>query len=82
MTKPILVELEADLLAQLDRVAPGKTRQRSEFIRSAIRKALWEVEERATAAAYAEQPDSGEATYFDAAAWEPPAPKPKKKRRP
>lgn len=81
MATPILVELDDELLKRLDNVAPGKTRQRSEFIRGAIRKALWEVEERATAAAYAAQPDSGEAAYFDAATWEPPAPKAKRKRK-
>lgn len=39
----------------------------------AIRKALWEQEERATAAAYERQPDSATDAYLDAVAWEAPA---------
>lgn len=38
----------------------------------AIRKALWEQEERATAAAYERQPDSATDAYLDAVAWEAP----------
>lgn len=37
----------------------------------AIRKALWEVEERATAEAYQRQPDAAADAYLDAAVWEP-----------
>lgn len=80
MVKQVLVELDAELLARLDRVAPGKARKRSEFIRTAIRKALWDAEEHATAAAYAVRPDSGEKAYFDPSVWE--ASKPKARRRP
>jgi hypothetical protein len=39
------------------------------LIEIAIRQALWNLEERATAQAYARQPDSAEA-YLDAAVWE------------
>jgi predicted transcriptional regulator len=82
MMKQVLVELDEDLLARLNRVAPGKTRKRSEFIRAAIRKALWESEEQKTAAAYAEQPDSARAAYFEPTVWEAPASvKPTKRRR-
>ena len=38
----------------------------------AIRKALWEQEERATAAAYERQPDSAADAYVDPAVWETP----------
>ena len=47
--KSMLVELDDDVAARLERVAPARSRQRSEFIRNAIRRALWELEERATA---------------------------------
>jgi len=58
--KTLIVELDEEVAAKLERVAPGRSRQRSEFIRNAVRKALWEIEEQATAEAYREQPDSGE----------------------
>lgn len=45
-------------------------RRRSEFIRAAIRQALWQHQERATAAAYAREPDT-DAAYFDAREWSP-----------
>jgi predicted transcriptional regulator len=64
-----LIEIDEDMAAQLERVAPTRSRRRSEFIRAAIRRALWELEERATAQAYARQPDSAEEAYVDAAAW-------------
>jgi hypothetical protein len=41
-------------------------------VRNALRQALWEIEERATAEAYRRQPDSPDA-YLDAGAWEPPS---------
>jgi len=55
----------------LDRVAPARSRGRSEFVRAALRKALWELEEKATAEAYRRQPDSAGDAYVDAAVWEP-----------
>jgi predicted transcriptional regulator len=67
--KAVLIELDDDMAAGLERVAPGRSRQRSEFIRNAIRKALWEIEERATADAYRRHPDS-ESAYLDAGVWE------------
>jgi predicted transcriptional regulator len=77
MMKQVLVELPAELLARLDKVAPGKSRKRSEFIRTAIRKALWDAEEQATANAYAKQPDSATDAYFDPTVWEAPKRKPR-----
>jgi predicted transcriptional regulator len=67
--KQFLIEIDEEMARQLERVAPSRSRRRSEFIRNAIRQALWDLEERATAQAYARQPDSGEA-YLDAAVWE------------
>jgi Arc/MetJ-type ribon-helix-helix transcriptional regulator len=75
--KALIVELDDEVAAQLERVAPGRARQRSEFIRNAIRKALWEIEEQATAAAYGRQPDSSKDTYMNPEVWE----KHPKKRR-
>ena len=66
--KSLLIELDDDTVERIERVAPGRSRQRSEFIRAAIRRALWEIEERETAEAYRRQPDS-EAPYFDPAVW-------------
>jgi Arc/MetJ-type ribon-helix-helix transcriptional regulator len=68
--KSLLIELDDDMVERIERVAPGRSRQRSEFIRAAIRRALWELEERDTAAAYARQPDSPHA-YIDPDAWSP-----------
>jgi predicted transcriptional regulator len=67
--KSLLVEVDDELAVRLERVAPARSRRRSEFIRAAILKALWEAEERATAEAYARHPDSPDA-MFDAAVWE------------
>lgn len=77
--KQILIDLDSATAARLDQAVPPKTRKRAEFVRAAIRKALWEIEERATGRAYAAQPDL-EPPAFDPAAWTrgraalPPAP--------
>ncbi len=56
--KPLLIQLDEQTLAALNRVAaPGK-RQRSEFVRQAIRKAIRRAEYRAIREAYRKQPDS------------------------
>jgi predicted transcriptional regulator len=69
--KQLLVEVDDDIAASLEQVAPARSRRRSEFIRMAIRKALWEEQERATAEAYRRQPDSSGDAYLDPKAWEP-----------
>jgi predicted transcriptional regulator len=79
--KTVIVELEDDVAAKLERVARGRSRRRSEFIRNAVRKALWELEEQATAEAYQLQPDSAGDAYLNAAVWEPQT-KPGRTRRP
>jgi predicted transcriptional regulator len=68
--KQLLVEIEDDLAERLEEVAPTRSRRRSEFIRRAIRKAIWELEEQETAAAYARMPDSAEEGYLDPSVWE------------
>ena len=76
----ILIEIDDELAAQLRRVVPARSRGRSEFIRNAIRKAIWAQEEAKTAAAYAELPDSPNDGYIDAEVWKPaPARRPRKK---
>ena len=64
----ILIDLDLATAARLEKVAPARSRRRSEFVRAAIRKALWDLEERATGRAYAAQPDL-EPPLFDPAAW-------------
>ena len=71
--KTLIVELDDEVVAQIERVAPGRSRKRSEFIRNAIRKALWELEEHATAEAYRNQPDSSDNVYFNPDVWKSPA---------
>ena len=67
--KSLLVEVDDELASRLERIAPARSRRRSEFVRTAILKALWEAEEQATAEAYARQPDSPDVA-FDPAVWE------------
>ena len=56
--KALLIQLDDQTLEALNRVsAPGK-RQRSEFIRRAIRKAVRQAEYQAMRNAYESQPDS------------------------
>jgi Arc/MetJ-type ribon-helix-helix transcriptional regulator len=69
--KTLIVELDDEIAEKLERVAPGRARQRSEFIRNAVRKALWEIEEQATAEAYRRQPDLAKDAYMNADLWEP-----------
>ena len=68
--KTLRIEVEDEVLERLERVGPGRSRQRLEFIAAAIEQALWELEERQTAEAYARQPDSADDTYVDPLAWE------------
>jgi len=69
--KTLIVEFDDEIAEKLERVAPGRARQRSEFIRNAVRKALWEIEEQATAEAYRRQPDSEGDAYLNANVWAP-----------
>ena len=79
--KKVLIEIDDDVARQLEEVAPARSRKRSDFIRMAIRKALWEREEHATAAAYRRQPDSAADAYVDARVWEPGARRGRGRRR-
>ena len=68
--KKLLIELDDATSDALERVAPARSRKRSQFIRAAIRRALWEIEEQATAEAYRKQPDSTADAYVDPEVWE------------
>lgn len=78
--KQILVEVDDETAARLDEVAPTRSRKRSEFIRAAIRRALWELQERATEEAYRRLPDT-DPVYFDPGAWEAREPRVKYRKR-
>jgi predicted transcriptional regulator len=67
--KLLLVEVDDELADRLERIAPVRSLRRSEFVRAAILRALWEAEEQATAEAYARHPDSLDAA-FDPTVWE------------
>ena len=78
--KQLLIEVDDEVAARLEAVAPGRSRRRSEFVRNAIRRALWQVEEEATAEAYRRQPDAPTEAYVDPRAWEP-RPRARRKRQ-
>jgi predicted transcriptional regulator len=80
--KQLLIEVDDELASRLERVAPGRSRRRSQFIRCAIRQALWDLEERRTAEAYERQPDSEGEAYLDFRVWERPSKKPAVRRKP
>jgi predicted transcriptional regulator len=67
----ILIEVDDETLAKLEKVAPARSRKRSQFVRAAVSRALWELEEQATFEAYRRQPDSAADAYLDPRAWEP-----------
>jgi len=76
----ILLQIDAPMARQLEKVAPASSRQRSRFIRLAIQKALMDLQELDTRDAYARHPDAPAA--FDARAWgEWKARPPKRKKR-
>jgi metal-responsive CopG/Arc/MetJ family transcriptional regulator len=56
--KSLLIQLDEQTLTALNRVAEPSKRQRSEFIRQAIRGAIREAEYRGMREAYRKQPDS------------------------
>jgi predicted transcriptional regulator len=67
--KQLIIELDAALARRLERVAPGKARKRSEFVRAAIAEALDRALEAETREAYLRVADSGD-EHFDPATWE------------
>lgn len=79
--KQLLIEVDDELAAELEKIAPGRSRRRSNFIRYAIRQALWDLEEKRTAEAYKQRPDSEDEIYLDPRVWEPPAKRPTARRK-
>jgi predicted transcriptional regulator len=63
--KSLLVQLDDATARALDRISPPRRRQRSEFIRSAIRQAIRKAEFEAMKKAYQQTPD----TEADADNW-------------
>jgi hypothetical protein len=90
--KQIMIQLDDATAAQLDEIAPGSSRKRSEFLRGVIARALHETLELRTREAYRKWPDEPplpqRADWADAdEAVRPPAPAkprraPRKKARP
>ena len=70
MAKQLIVEVDDALARQLERIAPARSRRRSSFIRSALRRALDEAAEARMAEAYGAHPDV-EPAHFDPRVWEP-----------
>jgi hypothetical protein len=64
------VELDESLVRELERVAPARSRRRSAFVRSALRRALDQAADARMTAAYRAQPDA-EPAHFDPRVWEP-----------
>ena len=44
--KVLRIEIDDNTMKRIDKLAPADSRKRSAFIREAIQRALWEVEER------------------------------------
>jgi hypothetical protein len=79
MGNQIIVELDAAMARELEAVAPARARQRSEFIRRAVRAALDRAAEERMRRGYQAKPDA-EPAYFDPDAWETPAEAPRRPR--
>ena len=79
MRRQVIVEIDAAMARELERIAPAATRRRSAFIRAALRRALDDWAERRMAQAYRALPDVDPA-FFEARVWEP-QPYPPKRRR-
>ena len=71
--KSLLVQIDEPTFRSLNRVAPTAKRQRAEFVRAAIRKAIREAEEEHMRKAYLAQPDSGTESddWSNAEEWKP-----------
>jgi predicted transcriptional regulator len=80
MSKQLIVELDEPLARELERVAPARSRQRSSFVRTALRRALDELAEARMAEAYKAQPDA-EPAHFDPRVWESGATASRSRRR-
>ena len=75
----ILLQIDEEMARQLEAVAPAKTRSRARFIRLAIQKALMDLTEVSTRAAYERHPQQSSSN--DAASWAEWSPLVRRKRR-
>ena len=64
----VLIQFEYATLEAIDRIAPAAKRKRAEFIRSAVKDAIFRYEQGRMREAYRLQPDSGQ----DADSWDLP----------
>jgi hypothetical protein len=75
----ILLQIPDRMLRDLDRVAPGRSRKRSRFVRLALQKALMDLEDAKTSRAYRRLPDD-EPDWFDPRVWDEWRPEPPRRR--
>ena len=68
MAKRLTVRLDEQLARELERAAPARSRQRSSFVRAALRRALDEVADGRMTQAYKTRPDV-EPAHFDPRLW-------------
>src|SRR4029077_21018856 len=68
--KQILIEVDDRSARELERLAPSRERKRAEFIRLAIRRAIDLALDRATEAAYRDQPLADEIEAADRLGWD------------
>jgi metal-responsive CopG/Arc/MetJ family transcriptional regulator len=78
--RKVVVEFDEQTFKRLERVASDSSSRRSDFIRGAVRRALWELEEQTAAFAAASDVDSA---VFESAlrASQPAAPRKATRRR-
>ena len=69
--KQILIELDDACARDLERVAPAKKRQRAEFIRLAIRRAIDAALDKKTVEAYRKAPLAASGDDDDLSGWDP-----------
>lgn len=64
-----MAEVDEGTVQELERIAPKRTRKRSEFVRRALRQAVDGEVERRMADAYRRQPDNAEPEAIAPEAW-------------
>jgi metal-responsive CopG/Arc/MetJ family transcriptional regulator len=64
----VLIQFEQATLKAIDRIAPAKKRKRADFIRNAVKDAIFRHDQERMQEAYRLRPDSGQ----DAGSWDLP----------
>lgn len=75
----ILLQISDEMLSQLDAVAPGSSRKRSQFVRLAIQRALMDLRDQETKEKYRAMPDEDD-DVFDPTGWDEWRPSPGRPR--